>query len=233
MNFEDFGIDATGLPTPFQGDQSEWLSRLSRAETRLAQIGPEGAALDLAEAQLEKARALVALERGNEGWPLARVAVDVFLDAQRWEDAVDAFDVLFNAEQEQSLAALGQGLWLAVSFPIDVELTLSMLHHVIDETPDDSDGAAVAAATAVFLADLRAKDDQRENLVFFANQMLGKVARRHSKVESQLQFQAWIMRMELDDPDKFLVRLRNVIDVLAQEDWWFDRDAVRASIPQD
>ena len=63
--------------------------------------------------------------------------------------------------------------------------------------------------------------------------MLCKVARRHSNVDSQLQFQAWIMRMELDDPDKFLIRLRNVIDVLAQDDWWFDRDAVRDSIPRD
>ena len=41
------------------------------------------------------------------------------------------------------------------------------------------------------------------------------------------------MRMELDDPDKFLIRLRNVIDVLVQDEWWFDRDAVRDSIPED
>ena len=31
--------------------------------------------------------------------------------------------------------------------------------------------------------------------------------------------------MELNDPARFLPRLRNVVDVLAQDDWWFDRDA--------
>jgi len=37
----------------------------------------------------------------------------------------------------------------------------------------------------------------------------------------------------LNDPDKFLVRLRNVVDVLVQDDWWFDRDALHAQLPED
>ena len=36
-----------------------------------------------------------------------------------------------------------------VTFPIDPEITVHLLSHVIDDTPDDADGAAVAAATAV------------------------------------------------------------------------------------
>jgi hypothetical protein len=72
----------------------------------------------------------------------------------------------------------------------------------------------------------------KERLVFFSNQLLGKVARRHSGVESQDQFALWVQRLELDDPDKFLVRLRNVIDVLAQDDWWVDRDALQNKLPE-
>ena len=40
-----------------------------------------------------------------------------------------------------------------------------------------------------------------------------------------------VERMELNDPDKFLVRLRNVVDVLVQDQWWFDREALQAQIP--
>ena len=61
--------------------------------------------------------------------------------------------------------------------------------------------------------------------------MLGNVARRHSEIESQEQFDFWINKMELHDPAKFLVRLRNVVDVLVQEDWWFDREQLQAEIP--
>ena len=37
--------------------------------------------------------------------------------------------------------------------------------------------------------------------------------------------------IELREPDKFLPRLRNVVDVLVQDDWWFDREALQAELP--
>jgi hypothetical protein len=89
----------------------------------------------------------------------------------------------------------------------------------------------VAATTALFLADIRASGTQRENLMFFANQLLGKVARRHGDVNSQEAFDLWMDRLELKEPEKFLVRLRNVVDVLVQDDWWFDREALQAKLP--
>ena len=39
-------------------------------------------------------------------------------------------------------------------------------------------------------------------------------------------------RLELNDPDKFLVRLRNVVDVLVQDQWWIDREAIQAELPE-
>ena len=37
--------------------------------------------------------------------------------------------------------------------------------------------------------------------------------------------------LELGDPEKFLVRLRNVVDVLVQDDWWFDREELQRNLP--
>jgi len=91
--------------------------------------------------------------------------------------------------------------------------------------------AFVAATTALFLADVRAQGTQRENLVFFASQILSNVARRHSEVDTQEAFDLWRDRLELREPEKFLVRLRNVVDVLVQDGWWFDRDALQARLP--
>jgi len=140
--------------------------------------------------------------------------------------------VLYESGQDDSLIALGHGLWLGVTFPIDPELSVILLSHVVEDTPDDSDGAAVAAATACFIADIRAAEGvDKERLSFFAQQLLGQVARRHSGVESQQQFDLWVERLELNEPDKFLVRLRNVVDVLVQDQWWFDREALQEQIP--
>ncbi|MBU0498671.1 MAG: hypothetical protein KJ558_12480 [Gammaproteobacteria bacterium] len=207
---------------------------------RLAELKAGEALLDrtdpaqVANHRLEKARTLMGLERGDEAWPLGRAALDTFLDREVWEEAADCCDVLFRCNQPASLAALGQGIWLAVTFPMDPELGVHLLTHLVDETPDKADGAAVAAVTALFLVDHRVSDPGlHEKLHFFTSQILGQVARRHSGVENQQQFDLWMERLELNEPDRFLPRLRNVIDVLVQDDWWFDRALIQSRLPEE
>jgi hypothetical protein len=189
------------------------------------------ASKDRADIKLQMARTLASLERGAEAWPLGREALDTFIEAEDFESAADACDVLFQSEQTESLSALGQGIWLTVTYPMDPELSVDLLTHVVEETPDDADGAAVAATTALFLADMRATGTERENLMFFSTQILGAVAKRHSNIEGQAAFDLWMDRLELKEPEKFLVRLRNVVDVLVQDNWWFDREALQAKLP--
>ena len=200
---------------------------------QLAGLSAGAETLRRADLQLQLGRALVRLEQRPAAWAAAREAFDLYMAEQAREGAAQACDILFLAEQPQSLAALGQGIWLAVTYPVDPELSVALLQHVVDETPPDADGAAVAAVTAYYLADLRARDPQREHLLLYANQMLATVARRHSGVDGQEAFNKWIEDMELNDPALFLPRLRNVVDVLVQDDWWFDRDALQAALPAD
>lgn len=214
------------------GQQAELEGQLVDLRRELERLPENAPPLQRAALQLEIGRALQILERGDEAWPIASTALGILLEERDWESAADACNVLYEADQADSLIALGHGIWLGVTFPIDPEISVNLLSHVVDDTPDDSDGAAVAAATACFIADVRsAEGTDRERLVFFAQQLLGRVARRHSDIESQAQFDLWIERLELNDPDKFLVRLRNVVDVLVQDQWWFDRDALQAQIP--
>lgn len=191
------------------------------------------AALRRADLLLQLGRALVRLEKGDDAWAAAREAFDLYLAEQAWEGAAQCCDVLFLADQPQSLPALGQGIWLAVTYPVDPELSVALLHRVVEETPPDADGAAVAAITAYYVTDLRAREPQRDHLLLYANQVLATVARRHSAVDGQEAFNRWIQDMELNDPAKFLPRLRNVVDVLVQDDWWFDRDKLQAALPAD
>jgi hypothetical protein len=213
------------------GQKAELEGLIAERRDQLSELPADTDPLTRCKLELDIARAQQELERGHEAWPVARAAFDVFVAHRDWEYAALACDIMYLSEQTDSLVALGNGIWLAVTFPIDPEITVNMLAHVVDDTPDDSDGAAVAAATALFIADTRSESGpDHDRLHFFASQLLGKVARRHAEVETQDQFNFWIEKMELDDPDKFLIRLRNVVDVLAQEDWWIDRDAIRNSI---
>jgi hypothetical protein len=215
------------------GQQAELEGRLVELQQQLDRLPEHVDPRERALLQLEMARALQILERGEQAWPLAMTAFGIFANLGDWENAADTCDVAYQTGQPEALVALGHGIWIGVTFPIDPEISIHLLSHIVDDTPDDSDGAAVAAATACFLADVRAEEGpEKERLSFFSQQLLGRVARRHSDIETQEQFEYWIEKLELDQPDKFLVRLRNVVDVLVQDQWWIDREAIQAELPE-
>lgn len=188
--------------------------------------------VDRARVQLDIAETLLGLQKKTESWDSARAAFDVFAAEESWQDAIEACDVLFQCEQEESLAALGNGVWLAITYPVPAQLTVAMLQHIIDETPDDSDGAAVAAMAAHYIADLRTEGKDHENLTFFTKQLVAGVARRHRGIEDDPEMiRMWIEILGLNDVNELLARLSAMVDVIVGDNWWVDRDALRARLP--
>lgn len=194
---------------------------------------PNGGSIALKRAltELEIAGLLLDLDNKQEAWTAARGCIDVFINHEAFEDAAMACQYVYLSDQSDAITAIGQAAWLAVTYPVDPHLSANILSHIIDETPDDSDGAAVAAATAHYVVDIRATDAQREELRLFTGANLARVGKRHANVKSQTEFELWVERLELDVPEKFLVRLRNVIDVMVQTDWWFDRETLQSKLP--
>ena len=172
------------------------------------------------------------LEQEADAWNRADEAFKLAIPNDAWESAVQACDIMAQCDRPEAVKAIAHGIWLGVTYPVDPELSVAMLQHMIEQTPDESDGAAVAAAVARYVVDVRTEGKQREDLQFFTSQMLGNVARRHSKVDDQEIFEFWVERMELNDVDKILPRLAKIIDVLVPDGWWFDRDDLRSRIAE-
>ena len=206
-------------------------AQLAAVQDRLNESKIELESPEWRELALQEGRLLVALERGPDAWQSGRSCFDRFCKARLWAEAIEAARIMFQSGETDALVALGHGVWLAVTFPVDPELSVALLQDIIEETPDDSDGAAVAAAVAAYVVELRSEGKEHKSLSFFTNKMLGAVARRHSGIEDQEAFDQWIERLELHDPARFLPRLRNVVDVLVQDNWWIDREAIQALLP--
>lgn len=202
-------------------------------QEQLKAVGFHGDPAERARLLLELARTENELQDPEEAWHDARKAFFIALDLELWPLAIQAAETLFETSQPESIAALGHAIWLSVTYPVEPELSLAILQHFIEDTPDNADGAAVAAATACYLVELRTEPDSQEqqNLSFFANQLLGSVARRHSQINTQAEFEAWVQRLELDNPERFLPRLSLVVNALVGENWWIDRDALRERLP--
>jgi len=226
----------TGIRDAIQSiDQGESLKELRealmRAQTHLKSMPEDSKPVDRARALLDVAEPLLGLGQGAEAWQTAREAFSVFVDYEHWQDAVEAADILYQSEQPDSITALGQGIWLAVTYPVKAQSTVTLLNNVIDETPDDSDGAVVAAMVAHYIAGLRTAGEEKESLTFLTTQMIARVAKRHRGIEDQQTLDTWIEMYELNDVPGLLKRLGTVVDVLVGDKWWFDRDELRARLP--
>lgn len=188
-------------------------------------------ARDKARLMLDIAECHLGLDDRKTAHQWARPTVEVFVEDEDWALAVDACDIVYNCEEDDALVALGNGIWLAVTFPIDPTVTVQMLHHIVDETPDDSDGAAVAAMLAHFIADARAQGKEKENLNFLTTQIIAGVAKRHRGIEDEQTLKTWIEMYELNQVDKLLQKMALILDTITGGEWWYDRDAIRERLP--
>jgi hypothetical protein len=229
IELDDIPIESSS-PDQSKEDIQRYLEQKQAAYEALE---TSAAPVDRARLQLDVAEALVGSGRADESWEKARSALDTFIELEQWQDAVESCDVLYQSAQPASLVALAHGVWLSVTYPVDPTLTVNMLSYVVDETPAKADGAAVAAVTAHYVADVRAAEDKHKSLTFLTKQMLANVAKGHSGVEDQEGLSVWMERLELLDPDVFLPRLSLVLGAIVPADeWWFDRDALRGKLPQ-
>jgi len=102
---------------------------------------------------------------------------------------------------------------------------------LVEETPSESNVPPIAAVTAHYVAGLRGEGVEGKNLLDYTQQLLALVAGRHRGVQTQGEFEAWMIGNELDDPTRFLPRLAEAVDNLVLDDWWIDRDALRRALP--
>lgn len=216
-------------------DSRQFLAKtLQEKQSELQKLNLDSPPLTRANLQLEIADIMLDIaEPGmiEAAWGYAKESFLIFVEHSQWEDAVRAADVLYRTELPAAVTALGNGLWLAITYPIDPELSIIMLNNLIDDTPDTADGAAVAAATAHYIADLRLEGEKRESTMFLTASLLSKVAERHSNITDQSQMNGWMMRLELNDPEKFLPRMAQVLEAIVDGDWWYDKEELRARLP--
>lgn len=224
--------ESNDISAALSGDERQELAdKLNIYQDKLKALPEDSSDLERALIQLDISELLLALDQKEHAWNEARSTFTVFVHNEEWQHAVEACNVMYQTEQPASIVALGHGVWLAVTYPIEADTSVAVLNHIVDETPPTSDGAAVAAMTGYYIADIRSTDENHESMTFLAKTILGNVAKRHSNVQTQKEMDAWLFKLELNDPAIFLPRLSLVVNSIVGENWWFDRDKLRSHLP--
>ena len=224
--------ESTDISAALSGEERQELAvKLTDYQAKLKSLPAESSDVERAMVQLDISELQLALDLKEEAWNSSRATFDTFIANEEWQHAVESCNVMYQTEQPASIVALGHGIWLAVTYPISADTSVAMLNHIVDETPADSDGAAVAAMVGYYIADIRSSDKEHDSMTFLAKTILGNVAKRHSNVQTQKEMDAWLFKLELNDPAIFLPRLSLVVNSIVEESWWFDRDELRARLP--
>jgi len=224
--------EANDISAALSGEERQELAvKLTETQGKLKNLPADAAPMERALIQLDISELMLALDLKEEAWNEARATFDTFVKNEQWQHAVEACNVMYQTEQPASIVALGHGVWMSVTYPIAADTSIAMLNHIVDETPADSDGAAVAAMVGYYIADIRSTDEEHDSMTFLAKTILGNVAKRHSNVQTQKEMDAWMFKLELNEPDVFLPRLSLVVNSIVEENWWFDRDELRARLP--
>ncbi|MEM8845053.1 MAG: hypothetical protein AAGB35_08420 [Pseudomonadota bacterium] len=206
-------------------------NELREHERHLAALPSSASEVDSANVKLEIARAHLGLGDKDKCWESSLPLLSIFIEGESFQQAVEVCELLYLSEQDDSIISLAHGCWLAVTYPVDPALTVDMLSYIVDETPDNSDGAAVASVAALYLVELRAEGKEKDNLTFLAKQLVALVAKRHRNIEDEESIEIWIEILELNNLDELFTRLSKVIDAIVANNWWFDREELRAKLP--
>lgn len=211
--------------------REEYERALSLSIQHMDALPDSASDVDKARIKLDIAQARTGLGETATAWELGKEAFDLFISEQRWQDAVEACEVLYQTGEPASAVALAHAAWLGITYPVEPKTTLTILNYVVEETPANSDGAAVAAATAHYIVGVRASDEEFEDLSFLSRNLVAKVAERHSQVTTQEALDIWMQKLELTDPSAFLPRMGKVLDIIVIDQWWIDREALRKELP--
>lgn len=216
-----------------QDTREEWQKDLLRFRQQLTDLSADASDSERGLIALEIADRQARLEQGADAWATARPLFDQFLAAEEWGKLAEVCDVLFRADQPDSTIALGHGVWISVTFPINPVITVVMMQHLVDSSPTDSNTAAVAATVAHYIAAIRGGDGKEgEDLIDFTEQLLLLVAGNQG-ISEQEAFGGWMYHNGLKEPEEFIPRLGEGVDNLVGEQWWFDRAELRQHIPAD
>ena len=224
--------ESNDISAALSGEERQEIAvRLTDTQTKFKNLPSDATPLEKALIQLDISELMLALDLKEEAWNEARATFDIFIKNEQWQHAVEACNVMYQTEQPASIVALGHGVWLAVTYPIEADTSIAILNHIVDETPPSSDGAAVAAMAGYYIADIRSTDEDHDSMTFLAKTILGNVAKRHSNVQTQKEMDAWLFKLELKDPEIFLPRLSLVVNSIVEDNWWFDKDELRSRLP--
>ncbi|MBF0138103.1 MAG: hypothetical protein H7833_08975 [Magnetococcus sp. DMHC-1] len=127
--------------------------------------------------------------------------------------------------------AVAQRAWVALKSDVPAIAVVTALREVVMTIGPQHELAGPMGALAYFLARHRkGNEPEREFAVAQAQQMLHLICEFQKVPEGNQAFKDWVNANRLENPDYYLPKVIDGLEVMVLGDWWFDRQALQEEL---
>jgi tetratricopeptide (TPR) repeat protein/CHAT domain-containing protein len=141
-----------------------------------------------------------------------------------WPDLIIVLSNLADIPSEGAPGFLAQAAWLTTRVESPVEGTLNVIATLLEKLGTEHETAPLLGAAAVLIAQTRGRHHtDQEKLINYGMNMIGACAAARGIVRQE-QFEQWLTRNGLNDPDRVMPALSSSLEAMVgEEEWLFDR----------
>ncbi|MBF0309790.1 MAG: hypothetical protein HQL56_09700 [Magnetococcales bacterium] len=171
--------------------------------------------------------------RGEENWTLLSNLSLTHSRNGHWEEAFQTLIRMAAREKDpRANQALAQAVWLGLKTEIPVADLTAVLFRILVRFGPSHEVSGSIVAMANLLSRHRTPNHPERALAMAHVQQMFEYLQVPDPTVDNAAFQSWIKERKLDDPDHFISVVMIVLERMAGNEWWIDRESVEEDLRQ-
>lgn len=166
-------------------------------------------------------------------WELNKKAIALHAKNSNWPEVFKLLKTLSNKSSSQNAyKALAQRIWVALKSDtpaLEVVLSLFSLFKMLKPSHEI---AGALASLSLFVAKNRETGKEDRELAIGQSQQMMSLVCQSAGIEGEEAFDAWVKEKNLDKPEYFVQTVMASIEIMAADEWWFDRDQLQKEMEE-
>ncbi len=149
--------------------------------------------------------------------------VNVLSSIDDYDRLIITLNHLGSNEDPMAISYLAQALWLTIQIPKDLEATVHLIDDLFDRIPDGDSMEALLGAAALYFCQTLSHPSM-EDLNDLSGRIISQAANKQG-IDNQEDYNNWKNKNRLDEPEYFMGKLYEELELIVGDSWLFDRQA--------
>ena len=170
----------------------------------------------------------------EENWNVALNSLKQYSKARKWDDCMEVLTFLANQDNNpEMMKARAHASWLALKTQAPVAQATQVLYKLLMTLGSHHELAGPLASTANLLFHHRTPDHPDRPLAESHVQQMLLFASNLEMSASSEEVQAWVRENRLDEPETFVPKVMESLEMMIGNEWWIDKEVIQQELERD